>query len=158
MIVRLLILSMTLCLLSPESVWSQRTQASAKKPAPIKPPKLFTSLGVATDSMVFPVEQVNGLIANPLTVRDAAGKTLQVTYYQFLYRRRAVTEDPATGKILPTTSLASDDFTTTPLPPTWIKLIRQDLVKGEELFFFDIIVKDAAGQRFYAPNLKIFTR
>ncbi len=34
------------------------------------------------------------------------------------------------------------------------KVIQEELSKGEEIIFFDIIVKDEKGRVMYAPNLK----
>lgn len=124
----------------------------------IKPPKLFTFLGVAKDSVVMPVDQAKALIGASLKVVDDKNNPLTVTYYQFLYKRKAMTEDEETGKMTPTTSIASDYFTSTPLPLKWTNIIKAELVAGEELYFFDIVAKDAQGHPFYAPNLKIITK
>ena len=124
----------------------------------IKPPKLTTVLGIAKDSVVLPVEQAKALIGASLKVTDDKNNPLTVTYYQFLYKRKAITEDEETGKLSPTTSIASDYFTSTPLPEKWIRIIKEDLIAGEELYFFDVIAKDAQGHPFYAPNVKIITK
>lgn len=124
----------------------------------IKPPKLFTVLGIAKDSVVMPVEQAKALIGASLKVTDDKNNPLTVTYYQFLYKRKAMTEDEETGKFSPTTSIASDYFTSTPLPEKWVRIIKEDLIAGEELYFFDVIAKDAQGHPFYAPNVKIITK
>ena len=89
---------------------------------------------------------------------DDKNNTLKITYYQFLYKRKAFTEDEATGKFSTTTSTASDYFTSSPLPLKWSNIIKEDLVAGEELYFFDIIAKDAQGHPFYAPSIKIITK
>jgi hypothetical protein len=134
------------------------TKEKAKKQTPIKKPVLKTTLGIFSDSINIPVEQVKAVLGTSLKVTDNNNNPLTVTYYQFLYRRRAVREDEKTGKVIPTTSIVSDYFTTTPLPEKWVKIIREDLVPGEELYFFDIIAKDKNGTPFYAPNLKIITQ
>jgi len=124
----------------------------------IKPPKLFTVLGVAKDSVVMPVDQAKALIGASLKVTDDKNNPLTITYYQFLYKRKAMTEDEETGKFTPTFSIASDYFTATPLPIKWTNIIKESLVAGEELYFFDVIAKDAQGHPFYAPNVKIITK
>lgn len=128
-----------------------------KYAVPIKPPVLKTQMGILSDSVYAPVEQVKALLGAPLKVTDVNNQPLTLTYYQFLYKRKAVREDEKTGKLIPTTSTVSDYFTSTPLPEKWVKIIREELVAGEELYFFDIIVKDKQGKPFYAPNLKIIT-
>ena len=37
-------------------------------------------------------------------------------------------------------------------------LIKDELIAGEELYFFGIVVKDKDGHNFYAPDLKIITK
>jgi hypothetical protein len=81
-----------------------------------------------------------------------------ISSYQFLYRKRGVTENEETGKVTPITSMVSQRFTKTPLPKTWIEVIKQDVKPGEELFFFDVIAKDALGRVMYAPNFKVLIR
>ena len=49
----------------------------------------------------------------------------------------------------------SDMFTSTPLPKVWIDNIKDSFQKDEELYFFDIIVKDNKDRKFFAPDLKI---
>jgi len=129
-----------------------------KYATPVKPPVLKTQIGILSDSVQAPVEQVKALLGTSLKVTDANNQPLTVTYYQFLYKRRAVREDEKSGKVIPTTSTVSDYFTTTPLPEKWVRIIREELIAGEELYFFDIIAKDKQGKPFYAPNLKIITK
>ncbi len=144
---------------SSYSAMSQKpAKSTAQQQKKIKPPKLFTTIGVLKDSALAPVEQVKALIASPLKVTDIRNQPLTITYYQLLYIRKAMTEDEETGKISPTKTQVSDFFTQTPLPLKWIKLFREELLPGEELYFFDIIVKDKAGNLFYAPNMRLMTK
>ena len=69
--------------------------------------------------------------------------------------KKTVTEDEQTGKVSPATSMVADRFTATPLPGLWINKIREELKAGEELYFFDVIAKDAKGRVMYASSLKI---
>ncbi len=130
---------------------------TTKKFVPYKPPKLFTSVGVIKDSALAPVEQVKAIISQPLFVTDAGKNVYTVQSYQFLYKKRVVSED-ASGKAIPATSIASQQFyDAKPIPDLWIKIMREDLKKGEEVFYFDIIVKDKLGRIMHAPDLKIIT-
>ena len=136
----------------------QRAKSVSQEHKKIKPPKMTTTIGVLKDSAVAPVEQLKALIGSPLKVTDAQNQSLTVTYYQLLYIRKALTEDEETGKISSTKTQVSDFFTQAPLPQKWVKLFREELLPGEELYFFDIIVKDKAGHVFYAPNLRLMTK
>jgi len=157
--IKILTAVLLLCFFADQSFAQQKNKATKPTTAiKIKPPKLFTVLGIAKDSVVMPVEQAKALIGASLKVTDDKNNTLTVTYYQFLYKRKAMTEDEETGKLSPTTSIASDYFTSTPLPEKWTRIIKQELTSGEELYFFDIIAKDAQGHPFYAPSLKIITK
>lgn len=136
----------------------QPTKSASQVNKKIKPPKLFTSIGVLKDSSIAPVDQVKALIGSPLLVKDVQNQPYTITYYQVLYTRRAFTEDEKTGKISPIKTKVSEAFTQTPLSQTWIKILREELQAGEELFFFDIIAKDKTGNIFYAPELRITTK
>ena len=136
-----------------------KTKASAvTQPQKIKAPKLKTSLGFFSDSVVISIEQAKAILGSSLKVTDDKNNLLNITYYQFLYKRKAMKEDEQTGKLSPTTSIVSDYFTSTPLPIKWIKIINEDLVAGEELYFFDVIAKDSQGRPFYSSNLKIIIK
>ena len=133
-----------------------------KKPVAVsqkfKAPKLYTSLGSFKDSSFVSVEQGEVIIAMPLKIVDDKKNEYSISSYQFLYRRRVVTEDEKTGKVSPASSISSNRFKTTPLPELWVNTIREELKPGEELYFFDVIAKDAQGRVMYASNLKIMVK
>lgn len=121
-----------------------------------KPPVVKTFLGKITGKL----PSVNGeegkqMISLPLIVIDDKNVPYTISSYQFAYKRIGVTEDEETGKALPQSDMVGDHFNTTPLPAIWQSNIRETLHKGEELYFFDIIVLDKQGRRFFAPELKI---
>jgi len=134
----------------------------SNKPVPPIPkeklPHLKSFLGIYTDSVSAPAIEVASMIGTPLRITDEKNNVYTVTYYEFLYKRLAVKEDEATGKLSPTYSIASEHFKLTPLSELWVKKIREDIKAGEELFFFDILVKDALGHVMYAPDLKIMVK
>lgn len=121
-------------------------------------PVLKTYLGNYSDTATISTQELIKLIDTPIRVSDKQNNPYTITYYQFLHKRRVMSEDETTGKPFPTTSMVSDNFKTTPLPKVWIDNIRLDVKPGEELLFFDIIVKDSKGVVMYAPNLKIITK
>jgi hypothetical protein len=123
-----------------------------------KPPKLTSMLGTRSDSVVVSVDEGLHLIDLPLQITDDKKNVYTLSTYQFLYRRKGVTEDEVTGKVTPITSIVAKQFNATPLPATWANIVKEELQPGEELFFFDIVVKDAQGRLMFAPNIKLKTQ
>jgi hypothetical protein len=131
---------------------------SPAKPAGFQkytPPKLTSMLGIRSDSVTVVLQEALQLVKLPLKVTDAQKNTYTISSYQAMYKKRAVTEDERTGKAIPIMSTVIDNFKTTPLSPIWIKILTEQLRAGEELYFFDIVVKDAQGRLMFAPALKI---
>ena len=155
-IVRLLLLVCFSALLT--TALAQKPKEGSVKPATVqkfKPPKLTCSLGIRTDSATIAVEEAVQLIRLPLKITDDKKSPYTISSYQLMYKRRAVTEDEQTGKAIPITSTVTDIFKTTPLSPIWIKILSEQLRTGEELYFSDIVVKDAQGRLMFAPDLRI---
>ncbi len=129
------------------------TQSQVQK---FKPPKLYTSLGTKKDSLItVSVDEAVSLINQPLAVTDDKKAVYSISSYQCLYKRKGVTEDEETGKVSPITSTVVQRFTSTPLSEIWRKTISEQLRSGEEISFFDIVVKDAQNRLMFAPSLKI---
>lgn len=124
----------------------------------LKKPLVKSSLGKVNGDITLVAEEAAQLIGLPLVIADDKNVHYVISSYRFAYKRIGVTEDEETGKTSAQTDLASDRFTSTPLPAVWQKNIVAGLHKGEELYFFDIIVFDKAGRRFFAPELKINIR
>lgn len=123
-----------------------------------RPPKLTTTLGIRTDTVAVFVEEALQLIRLPLKITDDKKNIYTISSYQFLYKRKTVSEDEKTGKAIPASSIVSDLFRSTPLPDLWKNILTEQIKPGEELFFFDIIVKDAAGRYMFSPNLKLMIK
>lgn len=146
------------CLLPALSLQAQPPRNNTAKPAvqKFKPPKLITSVGNRSDSVLLSREEALQLIGQPLEIHDDKKGTYTISSYQFLYRRREVREDDdMSGKVTPTSSIVSDLFKTTPLPDVWLKNISEQLQPGEEMLFYDVIAKDAGGRLMFAPTFKI---
>ena len=148
------------------TLFSSTLLTAQKKPAKkseiitvtkFKAPKLFCSLDTYLDSATISAEDAVRVVGMPLKIYDDKKKMYSISSYQFLYRKKGVTEDEE-GKVTPTTSISSDRFKVTPLPDIWVNLIRGQVKQGEEFFFFDVIAKDAQGRVMYAPNLKLVIR
>lgn len=121
-----------------------------------KPPVVKTYLAKFTGSnAVCSAAEGKQIISLPLRIVDAQNKSYAISSYQIAYKRLAVKEDEATGVVTPTTDLVAQRFTETPITGIWKTSIEEQLQKGEELFFFDIIVSDGKGHRFFAPELKL---
>jgi hypothetical protein len=135
-----------------------QTKPVVKPIAKYKVPKLFTQIGSYRDSVNISVQEAENIISQPLRISDEKNGNYSISSYQFLYKKRVVTENEETGKVSPTTSIVSSRFKITPLPDTWASQVREQVKPGEELFFFDVIAKDAQGRVMYAPNLKIMVK
>lgn len=122
-----------------------------------KAPKLQTLLDSYKDSVSVSANEAVRIIAMPLKIYDDKKNEYNISSYQFLYKKKGVTEDES-GKPMPTSTISSDRFKITPLPELWVNLIRQQVKAGEEFYFFDVIAKDAQGRVMYASNLKITIR
>jgi hypothetical protein len=150
------------CTLSISAVFAQKPKpkpATTAKPVGFQkytPPKLFSMLGIRGDSNSVLLEEALQLIKLPLRVTDDKKNIYTISSYQAMYKRRGVTEaEDMSGKTSPTTTTTIANFKTTPLSPIWIKTLTEQLRIGEELYFFDIVVKDAQGRLMFAPELKI---
>jgi hypothetical protein len=152
-----------ICACSFLTVVAQKPKPSATRPAVAKPagfqkytpPKLTSQLGIRSDSVTVVIEEALQLIKLPLKVTDDKKNAYTISSYRAMYKKRAVTEDERTGKAIPIMSQVIENFKTTPLSPIWIKILTEQLRTGEELYFFDIVVKDTEGRLMFAPELKI---
>ncbi len=122
-------------------------------------PKLFTTIGSKSDSIInVSVDEAISLISQPLTVTDNKKAVYTISSYQCLYKKRGVTEDEESGKISPTTSVSAQRFTTTPISVLWQRIITEELKPAEEIFFYDVVVKNTTGKLFFAPNVKLLVK
>jgi hypothetical protein len=143
------------CLLSVTAL------VTAQKPKPavtqkLVLPKLKTALGNRSDSIVtVSVDAAIQLVSQSLAVSDDKKGVYKISSYQCMYKRKGVTENEETGKVSPITTTVVNSFKTTPLSAIWIKTISEQLKAGEEIFFFDIVVKNAEGRLMFAPNIKL---
>lgn len=145
-----------LILLSGTALMAQKPGKTGLPPtANYKKPLVKTWLGTITGNTTLDAEEAKLAIAFPLKITDDKNVNYVMSSYQFSYKRIGVTEDEETGKAKAETDIAADRFTITPLPAVWQRNIIEGLHKGEELYFFDIIVFDKQGRRFFAPELKI---
>lgn len=131
------------------------TPAKPIKPLPVKAPKLIAAIGGFKDTMNITVKEAENIIGLPLTITDAKGVGYEVSSYQFLYRQIITSEDEQTGRPYSSSSIKSSLFKVSPLPPLWVNTVKERLRAGEEFIFFDIIGRNAKGQVFYAPTIKL---
>lgn len=152
------------CTLCMSAVFAQKPKPATTKPIVTKPAgfqkfipkKLISMLGNKSDSVTVFLEEALQLVKFPLRVTDDKKNVYTIASYQAMYKRRAVTEDDEmAGKVTPVVNTVIDHFKTTPLSPIWIKILTEQLRAGEELYFFDIVVKDTQGRLMFAPDLKI---
>lgn len=146
-----------MCFLFSASVFAQKNSPGSQLAFQAKA-KIYTTLDGLTDSSGITVADAERMIALPILIQDSKKNYYPISSYQFMYIKKAVTEDEQTGKITPVTSTVSNIFKTTPLSPIWVRTIQEQVKPGDELFFFDIIVKDAAGKLHYAPTLRLLVK
>ncbi len=121
-----------------------------------KPPVVKTFLGIRSNGDTVTIEEASQLIGLPLKIMDAKENIYKIDSYHFLYKKRGEIQDEETGRKNATYTTVADMFRATPLPQVWIDNLKGGLQKNEEIYFFDIIVKDEANRIFYALDLKIF--
>ncbi|HUS02640.1 MAG TPA: hypothetical protein VMY77_12970, partial [Chitinophagaceae bacterium] len=132
------------------SVTAQSAKPPVKKPvngtitpvAKFKPPVVKTFLGRNDKETAVTIDEANQLVNLPLKITDDQNNVYTISSYQFLYRKKSVVEDEETGKRQTVFTNTASLFRATPLPKVWKENISGRLQKGEELFFFDIIVSD----------------
>ena len=120
-----------------------------------KPPVVKTYLGEKQNGAQVTADEGSQLIGMPLKIIDQKKNEYTIASYQFLYRQKSIVQNDETGKKEITFTIAADRFDSTPLPKVWIDNIQRHLQTDEQLYFFDILVKDKEGRRFFAPELKI---
>ena len=120
-----------------------------------KPPVVKTYLGINQNGAEVTIEEANQLIALPLKIVDDKNNKYSIVSYRFLYRRKGVILNDETGKKEISFTIVADRFNETPLSKVWIDNMKGHLQKDEQLYFFDIVVKDKQGREFFAPELKI---
>ena len=125
------------------------------KESKFKPPVVKTFLGINQNGANVTAAEGEQLVSLPLKVVDAKNNQYTIYSYQFLYKEKSYILDDETGKRETVFTIASDRFNTSPLPKVWIDNIKNKLQADEELYFFDIVVKDKEGRIFFAPQLKI---
>ena len=146
-----------LCISMASFSFAQQSQKNPgiTKIVKFKPPVVKSFLGVNSNGATVTADEANQLITLPLKITDAQNDIYSIDSYNFLYKRKGVIEDEETGRKQSTFTTVADVFKTTPLPKIWIDNIQNGFQKGEQLYFFDIVVKDKAGRKFFAPDLKI---
>lgn len=120
-----------------------------------KPPTVKTFLGSHKNGDSVLSGEAAQLLAMPLKIQDDKKAEYEIDSYQFLYRKKGVIENEDNGKKEPTSTISSARFFTTPLTKIWIDNVGNNLKKDEQIYYFDIVVKDKQGRKFNAPEIKI---
>ena len=126
--------------------------------AKFKPPVVKTFLGRNEKEATVTVDEANQLVNLPLKITDDKNNVYTISSYQFMYKKKSVIEDEETGRKQVAFSNTAGIFKSTPLPQVWKDNISGGLQKGEELFFFDVVVNDKLNRKFFAPNIKIIVK
>ena len=132
------------------------TQSNSAQITPFKPPVVNTSLGKNGNNSLVTPDEGKRIISLPISVTGADNTSYSIESYQFLFKKKSIIEDEKTGKKATAFTTVADLFKGTPLPSLWQKNITNvPLQKDEEFYFFDIVVKDDKGRKFFAPDLRI---
>jgi hypothetical protein len=135
------------------------TSIFAQKPKPkFKQPKLFITLGGYKDSSFISPQVAAEIFAMPLKIVDTKNDEKMISSYQIVYRKNVVTEDEASGKVSPTTTVKNALLRVTPLPKLWMQAITENPKPGEFIMLYEIIVKDKEGHLMFCPNLKLYIK
>jgi hypothetical protein len=136
------------------NLFAQNKEIITKEPK-FKPPVVKTYLGVNQNGAEVTLDEGTQLIGLPLKITDEKNNQYPVVSYQFLYRQKSYILNDETGEKEKVFTISADRFQETPLPKLWVENIRQRLQPEEQLYFFDIVVKDKEGREFFAPEIKI---
>lgn len=134
--------------------FAQDTTIITKIPK-FRPPIVKTFLGVNQNGAQVTTDEGKQLAGLPLKIVDEKNNTYAIDSYQFLYKQKSYVLNDETGKREVTYTIAANRFDSTPLPKVWVVSIQSRLQPDEQLYFFDIVVKDKQGRKFFAPELKI---
>jgi hypothetical protein len=135
------------------NLFAQNKEIITKEPK-FKPPVVKTYLGVNQNGAEVTLDEGTQLVGLPLKITDEKNNQYPVVSYQFLYRQKSYILNE-TGEKEKVFTISADRFQETPLPKLWVENIRQRLQPEEQLYFFDIVVKDKEGREFFAPEIKI---
>jgi len=139
---------------SSYNLFAQDKEIISKEPK-FKPPVVKTHLGVNQNGAEVTLDEGTQLVGLPLKITDEKNNQYPVVSYQFLYRQKSYILNDESGKKEKVFTISANRFKETPLPKLWVDNIRQRLQPEEQLYFFDIVVKDKEGREFFAPELKI---
>jgi hypothetical protein len=136
------------------NLFAQNKEIITKQPK-FKPPVVKTYLGVNQNGAEVTLDEGTQLVGLSLKITDEKNNQYPVVSYQFLYRQKSYILNDETGEKEKVFTISADRFQETPLPKLWVENIRQRLQPEEQLYFFDIVVKDKEGREFFAPEIKI---
>lgn len=142
-------------LFSPVMVCYAQKEPIITKVKKFKPPVVKTEWNNFKNGAVVSREDALQMLSLPIKITDSAKNIYKIDNYRFMYKSKNIVENDETGKKEVSSTIASGNFTTTPLPEVWLNNLKYSLKTGEELYYFDVMVKDSQGRLFSAPELKI---
>jgi hypothetical protein len=152
-IILFILLVFAACQLLPAQVPSK--PGTIVKVTKFRPPQVQTYLGRNVNGASVTIEEADQLINLPLKITDDKNGSYTISSYQFLYKKKSVIENEQTGKKEVVFTTVADHFKSSPLPDIWKNNLAGHFQKGEELYYFDILVTDKLNRKFFAPELKI---
>jgi hypothetical protein len=139
----------------PSTISFAQIRDTIIKEPKFKPPVVKTYLGINQNGAEVTSDEASQLVALPLKITDAKKNEYKIDSYQFLFKQKSFILDDETGKKKEVFTISADRFNATPLPKVWVDNIQRKLMPEEQLYYFDIVVEDKEGRKFFAPELKI---
>ncbi|MBX3257785.1 MAG: hypothetical protein KF862_26890 [Chitinophagaceae bacterium] len=144
-----LLLFFVLALATSANAQTQKPKSSA--PAEPAIPKVTVSIGGYKGGNITS-DILSGIVDSSVTVRDGKGTTYQVVRFRVLYKFKSTYDDPDTGQKKAFDDMRTNDFSNTAvMSELWRQSIKDNVKKGDEMIFDNIIVKLKNGTRLMAP-------
>ena len=109
-------------------------------------------------SDTLPRTELLKLLDTDLSVRDQKNNKYEVISFEFTYEQKTPYVNDSTNKPSVYTEYLGDNFKTSKLSPLWSNKLKESLLRGEVLFFTNIIVKFPPDKFYKVPDLRFVVR
>ncbi|WP_119079300.1 hypothetical protein [Chitinophaga alhagiae] len=151
------------CLLGCTSAALAQNKA-VKKPAPAKQaaeqkkPLRFTTSWHIFLSDSIPRPEILKILDSALVVRDSNKNRVPVVSFDFTYEKLEPYINDTTREVQIARDLTGDSFRSDRLSAAWVNRLKEDLAKGDVLFFNNIVVSYPGNKFYRVAELKIIIR
>ncbi|MFT3746802.1 MAG: hypothetical protein QM768_00730 [Agriterribacter sp.] len=133
-----------------------QTKAPVKSGAKAKPvfPKINMSIGGLKGGDISP-EMLSKIVDSVLIAKDENATTYSIVRFRLFYKFKSTYQDEESGQKKSSDDMRTSDFTNTSvLPELWRASIKDNIKKGDEMIFDNIIVVLKNGSKIMAPSIK----